>query len=198
MSIFKSKWIIIKIEKISWKNLKEDIDKDKIKPWEFLYTIFTKDYWKIKCNKKLSKQEKTLDLWYVINFEIRANEKSSIHKINNIKILSEFNHENKTFREINDYLVILALVLNKTPNGTPIFELFDLLEIITSTNDITEIKLVLTRLKILWILWELDENNSNETVKRILKFINANKIEKILKLTWINDEIKSILLNIDF
>ena len=73
MSIFKTKWIILKIHKIR--------DKD------FLYTIFSKDYWKIMCNKKFSKKEKTLDLWYLINFEIITKENVSIHKIKNIKIL---------------------------------------------------------------------------------------------------------------
>ena len=184
MSIFKSKWIIIKI--------------DKMKPGEFLYTIFTKDYWKIKCNKKLSKQEKTLDLGYLINFEISTKENVTIHKIHNIKILSEFNHENKSFTEINNYLIILALVINKTPNGYPIYELFELLEIINQINDINETKLILLKLKIISIFWELNENNSNQTVWKILKFINANKIERILKLTGINEEILDVLKNIDF
>lgn len=179
MSIFKTKWIIIKI--------------DKIKPWEFLYTIFTKEYWKIKCNKKLSKAEKTLDLWYLINFEITTKENISIHKIRNIKILSEFSRDNKTFSELNNYLIILSLIHNKIPNWSPIYELFNLLELINSYSDIDEIKLILTKLKIIAILWELDENHSNNTVSKILKFINATKIDKILKLTGINDNIKKEL-----
>jgi recombinational DNA repair protein (RecF pathway) len=179
MSIFKSKWIIIKI--------------DKMKPGEFLYTIFTKDYWKIRCNKKLSKQEKTLDLGYLINFEIYTKENVSIHKINNIKIISEFNHENKSFTELNNYLGILAIVLNKTPTGSPVYELFELLETINHINDINETKLILFKIKIISIFWELNETHNNETVQKILKFINANKIERILKLTWINEDVLSLL-----
>ena len=179
MSIFKSKGIILKIEKI--------------KAWEFLYTIFTRDYWKIKCNKKLAKSEKTLDLWYLVNFEITTKENVSIHKIRNIKILSEFSRDNKTFSELNSYLIILSIINNKTPNWTPIYELFDLLELINSYKDVDEIKLILTRLKISAIFWELNENNSNETVSKILKFINSNKIERILKLTGISEELKKEL-----
>lgn len=179
MSIFKTKWIILKIEKI----------KDK----EFLYTIFTNDYWKIRCNTKLTKNEKTLDLWYLINFEIYTKENVSIHKIRNIKILSEYSTQNKSFSEINTYLIILSILNNNTPSWSPIYELFDLIEIINQRKDINEIQLILSKLKIISILWELNENNSDPTISKILKFINASKIEQILKLSWINEELKNKL-----
>ena len=179
MSIFKTKWIILKIYKV--------------KPQEFLYTIFTKEYGKIICNKKLSKKEKTLDLWYLVNFEIITKENVSIHKIRNIKILSEFNMQNRSFKELNSYLIILSIILNKTPKWSPIYELFELLEIINSEQNIDELKLILTKIKITSIFWELNENNSNKTISKILKFINWNKIERILKLTWINEELKKEL-----
>ena len=179
MSIFKTKWIILKINKIKNK--------------EFLYTIFTKDYWKIKCNTKLSKNEKILDLWYLINFEIYTKENVSIHKIRNIKISSEFSYENKNFKQINLYLVILSIINKNTPDWTAIYELFELIEILNITLDNDEIKLNLIRLKIISILWELNEYNSDITISKILKFINSNKIEKILKLTWINEELKNKL-----
>jgi len=179
LSIFKTKWIVLKIHKI--------------KLWEFLYTIFTREYWKIICNKKISKKEKSLDLWYLINFEITTKENQSIHKIRNIKIISEFSRDNKSFYELNAYLTILALILNKIPKWSPIYELFDLLEILNSIININKIQLILIRLKIISIFWELNENNSNQTVSKILKFINSNKIDRIIKLTWINENIKKEL-----
>lgn len=179
MSIFKTRWIILKI--------------NKVRPGEFLYTIFTKEYGKIICNKKLSKTEKTLDLWYLVNFEIITKENVSIHKIRNIKILSEFNMQNRSFTELNNYLVILSLIYKKIPNWAPINELFELLEIVNSTIWINELKLILTRLKILSIFWELNDNNSNNIISKILKFINANKIDRVLKLTGINEILKKEL-----
>jgi len=158
-----------------------------------LYTIFTRDYWKIICNKKLSKKEKTLDLWYLVNFEITTKENVSIHKIRNIKILSEFSRDNKTFEELNSYLTILSIVHNKTPKWSPIYELFNLLELINSYPNLDITKLILIRLKIISIFWELDENNTNKTVAKILKFINANKIDRILKLSGIDEKIKKEL-----
>jgi hypothetical protein len=194
LSIFKSKWIVLKIDKVNWTGgSREDTLGCKVRPWEFLYTIFTKEYWKIKCNKKLSKIEKTLDLWYLVNFEITTKENVSIHKIRNLKILSEFSRNNKTFSELNAYLTILSIIYQKTPNWYPIYELFNLLELVNSYPKIDETKLILTRLKIISIFWELNENNNNETVSKILKFINANKIERILKLTGISEEIKKEL-----
>lgn len=186
MSIFKTKWIILKVDsKNPWIS--------KTKSPEFLYTIFTKEYGKILCNTKLSKKEKSLDLWYLINFEIITKENASIHKVRNIKILSEFNTKDKPFKEINAYLIILSTIYKKIPKWAPIYELFELLETINSYPQIDDLKLILTRLKILAILWELNENHSNDTVWKILKFINANKIDRILKLTWINEELKKEL-----
>lgn len=175
MSLFKTKWIIIKIYKV--------------KDWEFLYTIFTKEYWKILCNKKLSKKEKTLDLWYIVNFEISTKQNQKIHKIRNIKILSEFNREDKKFNILNNYLIILAVIVNKIPSWLPINELFEIIEKTHLIEDITEVQLILIKLKIISILWELNDNNDNEIVQKILKFININKIDRIVKLTWIDAEI---------
>lgn len=188
MSIFKTKWIILKIDKVNSKGKENSLDNG-IKSWEFLYTIFTRDYWKIKCNKKLSKIEKNLDLWYLVNFEITTKENVSIHKIRNIKILSEFCCDNKTFIELNSYLIILSIVHNRIPAGNPIYELFDLLESINTHSNMSLNKLILSRLKIISILWELNENHSNTTIWKILKFINSNKIDRILRLTWITEEL---------
>jgi len=179
LSIFKTKWIILKIHKVN--------------TGEFLYTIFTKEYGKILCNKKLSKKEKTLDLWYLVNFEIITKENSKIHKIKNIKILSEFSSNNKTFIELNSYLTILSIINNKTHDWLVIYELFKLLEVLNSHENINDIKLILIRLKVISIFWELNENNKNKTISKILKFINSNKINRILKLTGINEDIKKEL-----
>jgi len=179
LSIFKTKWIVLKIEKT--------------RPWEYLYTIFTREFWKILCNKKLSKKEKSIDLWYLINFEISTKENLSIHKIRNIKIISEYNIQNRNFKELNNYLILLSIILKKTPKWSPIYEIFDLLEFINDNKDINEVKLILSRLKVISIFWELNENHSNSTISKILKFININKIDRILKLSGINEELKSKL-----
>jgi len=178
LSIFKTKWIILKIHKT--------------KPWDFLYTIFTKEYWKIICNKKISKKEKTLDLWYLINFEIITKEHQKIHKIKSIKIISQFSNNNKTFNELNNYLILLALINEKSPQWLVIIELFELIELINNSN-INEITLIILKLKIISIFWELNENHNNKIIAKILKFINSNKVNRLLKLTWITEELKKEL-----
>ena len=188
MSIFKTKWIVLK--------------KEKLKENEFIYTIFTYDYWKIKTIKKESKKEKTLDLWYILNFEIYLSEKSEILKIRNIKIIWEFKTESKTFSEINSFLELLNIVQKNVPEKVSIYEIYLIFESIkglekisgnVNKSTLSEEKLILARLKVLNILWILGIDNKNELISRILRFINNNNIKSIFKLTWITTEIKNEL-----
>jgi len=183
MSIFKTKWVVLKINKITWK--------------DFLYTIFTYDYWIIRASKKKSWNEKAIDLWYLINFEVETKEKRDIHRIRNIKISLEFICENKNFATINAYLTLLWTVLNNTPIWVPIYEISEIIEAVLNYDKINETKLTLARLKIINILWNLDINHKNITVARILKFINNNKIWEILRLSWISKEVERELIKIN-
>lgn len=191
MSIFKDKAIILKIEKslkVNDNNFTKTNDK------EFLYTLFTKTYWKIKASKKYSKTEKSLDLWYNINFEIITSEKSKIHKIKNIKIKNEFNiNKDKNFYEINKYLEILALIYKEIPEWVAFEEIFEIIETINEKQNINETRLILAKLKIKSLIWILNINHKDEIIKKILKFISVSKIENILKLTWINETKKKEL-----
>ena len=182
MSNFKTKGLIIKIGKIKEK--------------DFLYTIYSYDYGIIKANKKLNKSHtwwKLLDLWYIINFEIITKEYSSIHKIKNIQILSEFSYENKSFNEINNYLILLNTVAKKIPLWTENYEIFEIFEVINSEKKINETSLILANLKIISLIWELRIEHADKTVLKILNFIHLNKITKIIKLVWIDEKIKKVL-----
>ena len=141
MSLFKNKWIIIKIDK--------DFQKD------FIYHIFTYDYWIIKCNKKISKKEKSLDIWYLVNFEILTKSWINIHKIKNIKIIWEQNTL-KDFKEINTFLELLSFVYIKIHSREPFFEVFNIIEFIILDNKINLDRIILANLKIIDLLWELD------------------------------------------
>jgi len=180
LSVFKDKWIILKIEKIKDKDL--------------LYTIFTNQYWKIRANKRFSKTEKSLDLWYIINFEIITRENISIHKIRNIKISSEFNiKKDKNFSELNQYLSILWKIFRELPDWINHSEIFNIIEKINKLEKIDETKLILAKLKIESIIWHLNITHKNEIISKILKYISNSPIENILKLTWINEELKKEL-----
>lgn len=182
MSIFKTKWIIIKIDKIA-KN-------------DFLYTIFSYDYWKIKANKKIAKKEKILDIGYMINFEIETKKDITIHKIRNIKILSSFDYEKKSFLLINNFLELIALILKNSPEWMPISEIYNILDYINNYKKLTEEKILLAKLKITNILWNLPIDSNDKITEKILKFIHKNNIKEIFKLKWIEDEQKKILENI--
>lgn len=182
MSIFKTKWIVIK--------------KEKIKENEFIYTIFTYDYWKIKAVKKESKKEKMLDLWYLLNFELYLSDKNDLLKIRNIKITWQFDTVNKSFSEINTFLELLNIILKNTPEKIAVYEIYHIFEILKNQETINEVKIILSKLKVLDILGILDINHTNPTIVKILKFIINNNIKNIIKLIWINEELKNELKKI--
>ncbi len=179
MSLFKTQAVILNQKKIKDKN--------------FIYNIFTKDFWKISVNKKYSSKEKNLDIWYIINCEIDSNNKTNIHKIRNIKIKYEFLSKKRNFWEINNYLEILSHILKNLPVWIVSQEIYDIIEQINKYEKIDEIKLILAKIKIKNILWELNINNKDIKISKILKFINQNNIKMILKLTWIDDNTKKNL-----
>ncbi len=176
MSVFKTKAVVLKI--------------DKINKWDFIYTILTYDFWKIRVSKKKYKKEKSLDLGYIVNCEIRTSNIWNIHKIWNIKIVSEFSYECKGFSEISSFLELLALVNNNIPERVIVFEIFNIIESINIYKNITKDKITLSKIKVLNKLWVLKLEHKNETVQRILKFIDQNYIKNILRLTWITDSMK--------
>lgn len=180
MWVFKDKAIVLNIKKI----------KDK----ELLYTLFTYEYWKIRANKKYSKTEKSLDLGYIINFEIVTKENVSIHKIKNIKIKSSFNsNKDKNFYELNNYMILLSKIFKEIPDWVQNKEIFNIIDFVNNFEKIDEIKLILTKIKIESILWNLWDFHKNKLVEKIVNFIIKNEIKTIFKLTWINEETKKEL-----
>lgn len=176
MSNFKTKAVILKINKLS-KN-------------DFIYTILSYDYWRLKVNKKVGLREKNLDLWYIINCEIKTNQKSDIHKIKNIKIISEFYYEDKDFKIINSFLDLIALINNNLPENMVFFEIYNLLETTIRYKKITYNKLLLIKLKVINLIWLLNIESDNNLVKKILSYINKNSIKDIIKLKWIDENTK--------
>lgn len=176
MSIFKSKWVILK--KIS-------------SPWnsDIIYSIFSLYYGKIQARAKISKKEKTLDLWNLIDFEIETSDKSKINKIKNIKISSIFLYEWKEYKIIEQYLKIINTVIKLTPDWVAIDKIFEILKAINSKEDLNYSKLVLAELKIINILWILNLENKNPLIQKILLFVDKNNIETIFLLEKLDDEI---------
>lgn len=182
MLLFKTKWIILKIHKVQEK--------------DFLYTIFTEDYWKIMCQKKLTSREKSLDIGYLIHFEIETKEDRKVHKMRHIKILSEFSLSKKTYHEMESYLKLLAYAWKQAPDWVPVYQVLEIFEEVHNYTNITAEKLLLARLKLSSIFWNLPQEYGNEITKKILWFVHKNKISQILKLTGISEEIKKELESI--
>ena len=178
MSLFKSKGIVLKKKKL-WEK-------------EFLYTLFSHDFWKIDVVKKLSTKEKSLDIGYDINFEIKHAKKNGISSIANIKILSEFDVQKKDFKTIQEYLWLIYRIYKKTEKNIPVYKIYNIINILNK-KDITREKICLTELKLIDIFWELPENHADETIRKIFLFIRNNNIKDILRLSGISDETITIL-----
>ena len=179
MLIFKSSGIILKIHKVNEK--------------DFLYTIFTQEYGKIICQKKYSKTEKSLDIGYLIQFEIETKEDKKIHKMRNIKILSDFSPTNKRFDVLNNYLELLAMIHQNTPEWVQAYWIIDIIEFIHKYENITADKILLSKLKLLHILGTLPYEHTNETTNKVLKFIHTKPVSEIFKLGTIPEDIKKDL-----
>lgn len=179
MLIFKSSWIILKIHKVNEK--------------DFLYTIFTQEYGKIICQKKFSKTEKSLDIGYLIQFEIETKEWKKVHKMRNIKILSDFSPVNKSFDVLQNYLELLAMIHKNTPEGVQAYGIIDIIEVIHNYESITADKITLAKFKLLHIFGTLPYEHANLTVNKLLKYIHNKKISEIFKLWTIPEEIKKDL-----
>ncbi len=154
-----------------------------------LYTLFSHDFWVIKCSKKLSKQEKNLDIGYLINCEINAREGRNIHSIRNIHILHEFRSDTSNFSITLAYLQLISQVVHHAPAGVQIFHIYDLFETLLQISDITEEKIILAQLKLTEIFWWLSQEHSNPVVEKICKYIHQNQPKKVLLLTGLSEEI---------
>lgn len=173
MSIFKTKGLVLKSTSFTEK--------------EFLYDIFTYEYGRIKATRKIKTKEKSLDLGYIINFEIETKEWKNIHKIKNIKIKSEFSYEGKEFELISEYLILLGTIIKHIPESVQVREVFEVLEAVNEKKHMDSFKLLLARLKILDIVWILPDKKE-ASIKKILDYIRSHKIKDILKLTGASDE----------
>jgi hypothetical protein len=141
--------------------------------------------------KKNSSKEKELDVWNLINFEIEVKEWKNIHKIRNIKVISEYNYKDIPYCEIELFMKIIAYINQEARDWMILWGLNLILEELNNGLDYT--KLILIWLKVTSIFWELKLENDKETIWKILKFINFSKPKDIIKLTGINEEIEKEL-----
>lgn len=117
-----------------------------------MFDVFTSNYGKLKLKSKKSKKEKSLDIGYIIDFEVNVKKQNSIHEINNIKIKNEFSYTNKDYTTLLDYLELIKIVMDKCPLNLPIYEIYNILNEVNSFENITDEKIIFAQLKVLNIL----------------------------------------------
>ena len=178
MSFFKSKAIVLNKKKLSEK--------------EFIYSIFSYEYGKIDCKKKVWAKEKPLDIWYDINFEIFWKKANSLATIRNIKILHELDTKTQDYATIFVYMQLMNQIHKQTERWIPVYAIYDLVHSLHEKK-ITETSVILSLLKLKHILGVLPLTHNDPIVQKVLKYIYNTNISQILLLTWINTEIKKKL-----
>ena len=172
MSYFRSKAIVLKKTKYGEK--------------EFLYSLFSYDYWKIDVLKKKAGKEKPLDIGYDINFEVHSQNNSKLSRIANIQITHEFDPTKHDFETINEYLSLIFMAYTKTTKNLPIYEIYILLNELHKTS-ISKEKIIIAKLKLKEILWELKTEHDDEIIKKILHYIHHHNAKNCLRLKNISD-----------
>ena len=180
MSFFKTQGIVLKIIKVS--------------QGEMIYRILFRDYGILSVSKKKKVREKPIDIGYFVSCEIITKKHREIHTIGNIKILSYFASENRSYKDLEDFLKILVRIHKEIPEWNPHYEIYDILShCITLEWELDSSKILLTHLKIISLLWNLQELHKDPTCEKTLKFIHKYSYKKILELGNIPEDTKKHL-----
>jgi len=175
LSVFKTSGIVLKVKKQNEK--------------ESLYTVFFRDYGILIVQKKKKVREKALDIGYNINCEIVTKSTQDIHTIGNIQISSQFIYEDREYKSIELYLKLVGYILKEVPRWVPHWEIHTVLQYLSKNSEwLWYEKILLSFLKIQCILGNTKEID-DETIQKILKFVEWNKIERIMQLQWVDEEI---------
>jgi hypothetical protein len=167
MSIFKTSWLVLQTKKLSEK--------------EFLYQVFFLEYWILWVKNRKKVREKPIDTWYLFQCEIITSGKNSIHIIWNIKILALYQSENKSYKDIEQFLRLLWKIQSEIPIGNPHSDIFTIIAFCISENLYAE-KILLMHLKVVDILWNLPNLHSDFATEKTLRFIHKYWYKEISRL----------------
>ncbi len=181
MSTFKTSGIVIKKSQINEK--------------QEMLVVFSKEFGKIVVFSKITKKEKMLDIGNIFNFEAKVKNDSSVTDMKNITILYQFQYTSWTYDMMIEFMEILKILYDFCPKWIPNQEIFELFENLRHTP-LTHEKFIFAKIKLYEILWLLEMPQKNPTIQKIFLFVSQNSIQKILKLTGLNQELLSELKNI--
>lgn len=180
MSLFKTKWVILKIS---------FTDKD------IFYDIFTLDYGRLFLKSKKDKIKKSLEIWNIIDFEINVKKENMVNYIKDLKIINNFDYKDKDFETISNYLYLIDFVFKNTPKNVVYKEIYNIFFILNDYKNISWEKILFLILKLNYIFWKIDLYHiSDEKLKKILNFVSSNHIQDVIKLKWIDENTKNLIL----
>lgn len=168
-----------------------------IKESKNIIYLFSRDFWKITAWIKESKLKYPIDIWNIVNFGMSL--KWKINNVDNYKIKKTINYNSLDFDSINNILNLILYIYSLSPVWLPSEIMYDdyvnnmkFFEENETNKKITEffkLKLIINS----GIGLNIENIKKSTNFERIYNFIKTNKLEKILKISWIDwDLIKEI------
>ncbi|EKD66817.1 MAG: hypothetical protein ACD_49C00009G0042 [uncultured bacterium (gcode 4)] len=165
--------------------------KVQIKESKNIIYLFSRDFWKITAWIKESKLKYPIDIWNIVNFGVTL--KWNINNVDNYKIKHAINYDWLSFENISNILNLLVYIYTLSPAWVPNEILYDdyinnmiFFEKDETNKMITEffkLKLIVTS----WIWINISDIKKSVNFEKILNFIKTNKLEKILKVSGIDE-----------
>jgi len=165
--------------------------KVQIKESKNIIYLFSRDFWKITAWIKESKLKYPIDIWNIVNFGVTL--KWNINNVDNYKIKRTINYDWLSFENISNILNLLVYIYTLSPAWVPNEILYDdyinnmiFFEKDETNKIITEffkLKLIVTS----WIWINISDIKKSVNFEKILNFIKTNKLEKILKVSGIDE-----------
>lgn len=157
-----------------------------------IFSVFTKEYWKISLWIKESKNHYPVDIWNICHFVVKSWAKwntAESYKSKNI-----ISTQDLSFKSVESILVLIATMQKLIPENVPFETIYsDYSKIFPSLwieekSRKSSLLFWLKLLRLLWVAKQPDELASKEFRKLYLAVLDFD-IGKLTSITWLEPEI---------
>lgn len=164
-----------------------------IKESKNIIYLFSRDFWKISAWIKESKLKYPIDIWNIVNFGVTL--KWNINNVDSYKIKKTIDYNGLNYESISNILNLLYYIYSLAPEWIPSEIMYDdyinnmkYFEENETNKKITEffkMKLIINS----WIWININDMKKSVNFEKIYNFIKTNKLEKILKISGIEESL---------
>jgi recombinational DNA repair protein (RecF pathway) len=164
-----------------------------IKESKNIIYLFSRDFWKISAWIKESKLKYPIDIWNIVNFGVTL--KWNINNVDSYKIKKTIDYNGLNYESISNILNLLYYIYSLAPEWIPSEIMYDdyinnmkYFEENETNKKITEffkMKLIINS----WIWININDMKKSVNFEKIYNFIKTNKLEKVLKVSGIEESL---------